>query len=183
MRILLTELFLFLFIVGVFPAIGQSAESEWNEAGVRIVIPANQKREYFHQYDAFAVYGLPWDWHNSSGWGVKPKADFSLGVLSGGGETSIITSAGPGLILYKQGIGLAADVGINADILGRRHFGKQDFGSMVLFGAYMGLNYRFSNNIKIGYRLQHISNGHIFYPKGTPNPGLDTHLFGISYAF
>ncbi len=45
---------------------------------------------------------------------------------------------------------------------------NQDFGSILLFGAYMGLFYRFDCGLKVGYRLQHISNGHIFYEKVHP---------------
>jgi hypothetical protein len=88
-----------------------------------------------------------------------------------------------GLVLDKPGFGLAPEVGINANFLDRRHFGDQDFGSMLQFGTYLGLFYRFDCGLKIGYRLQHISNGHVFYEEGTPNPGLDMHLIGVSWTF
>ncbi|MDD2274068.1 MAG: acyloxyacyl hydrolase [Desulfuromonadaceae bacterium] len=33
------------------------------------------------------------------------------------------------------------------------------------------------------YRIQHLSNGHIFYSNGTPNPGVDMHMIGVSWNF
>jgi len=183
MRVLLIEMILISLIGSASSAMAQSAEAGWNEAGVRIGIQANNKSEYIHQYDAFAVYGLPWEWHNSSWWKVTPNVNFSLGVLNSAKETGFIGSVGPALVLNSQGSGWTADIGINANLMNRRHFGNRDFGSILQFGAYAGINYRFNNGLKIGYRLQHISNGHIFYPNGTPNPGLDTHIIGTSYVF
>ena len=176
-------LLLFFFMGGIVPASTLAAESGWNEAGVRMGIQVNSKEVYFHQYEAFAVYGLPWEWRSASGWGVAPQANVSLGVLDGGGETGLIGALGTALTLDKPGAGFSTDLGINFNLLDRRRFGRQDFGRILQFGAYLGVNYRFTNNIKIGYRLQHLSNGHIFYSEETPNPGLDMHLFGVSYVF
>jgi hypothetical protein len=182
-RIIFSVIMLIAFIGSLSPVSSQSAESGWNEAGVRTGIQVSPRHEYFHQYEAFGIYGLPWDWRGSSGWGLTPQAEISLGVLDGGGETSAIGSAGTAIVLNKRGSGLSTDLGINANFLDRRHFGRQDFGSILQFGAYMGVNYCINNKIKIGYRIQHISNGHIFYPNGTPNPGLDMHMLAISYVF
>lgn len=183
MRKLFIKVMLFSLCICISPLSGLSAQSGWNEAGVRIGIMANSSHESFTQYDAFAVYGLPYDWRFSSGWCVTPHVTASLGVLVGGGETGFIGSAGPALVLNKQTWGVTADLGINASVLDRRYFGNQDFGSILQFGAYVGVQYRFSNGLKIGYHLQHSSNGHIIYKNGTPNPGLDLHIFGISSQF
>jgi hypothetical protein len=170
-------------IGGLAPVSALSAESGWNEAGVRMGFQVSSKHVYFHQYEAFAVYGLPWDWRSASGWGVTPQANASLGVLDGSGETGLIGSVGTALVLNAKASGFTTDLGINFNFLDRRQFGRQDFGSILQFGAYLGINYRFDNGIKIGYRLQHISNGHIVYAEDTPNPGLDMHMFGISHVF
>jgi hypothetical protein len=182
-KILLIELLLIALFGGVFPVSAQSKESGWNEVGVRLGFQATTKREYLRQYDVFAVYGLPWDARHDSGWGVTPNVNFSLGILDGTGEPNFIGSAGTALVLNKKGPGLSTDLGINANLLNKRHFGTRDFGSILQFGAYIGVYYRLDSGIKIGYRLQHISNGHIFYPNGTPNPGLDLHIIGVSYVF
>lgn len=162
---------------------GKTAEGGWQEAGVRMGIQAGPKKEYFHQYEAFVVYGLPLDWRTSSGWGLVPQLSASAGALQGGNETGFIGSAGPGFVVNKPGNGIALEAGINTDLLDRRQFGKQDFGSILLFGAYLGLSYRLESGLGIGYRIQHLSNGHIFYPNGTPNPGVDMHMIGVSWNF
>jgi Lipid A 3-O-deacylase (PagL) len=183
MRCIIVERLLVSFIAGAAPVSALPAGSGWNEAGVRMGIQAGSRHEFFRQYEAFGIYGLPWDWRGSSGWGMTPHVTASLGVLDGGGETGFIGSVGTALVLNKPGSGFTTDFGINANFLDRRQFGSQDFGSILQFGAYLGINYRFENGIKIGYRLQHISNGHIVYAEETPNPGLDMHLFGISHVF
>lgn len=183
MRILFFEILLVLLLESVFPAATLSAESGWQEAGLRAGLQVSSRYEYFRQYDVFAVYGLPWDWRSSSGWGVSPNANISLGVIDSGSKTNFISSIGTALVLNKPGPGVTADFGINANLLNRRHIVHQDFGSILQFGAYMGINYQFDNRVKIGYRIQHISNGHIFYPSNTPNPGLDLHMIGASYVF
>jgi hypothetical protein len=159
------------------------AEQGWKGAGIRAGVSATPKHEYFHRYDAYAVYGLPWEWRTTSGWGLSPQLDIMAGILNGGDETGFIGSVGPSIVLDKPGIGLELELGINADILDRREFGKQDFGSILLFGANMGITYRFYHGIGIGYRLEHLSNGHIFYPNGTSNTGLDLHMVTLDWRF
>jgi len=146
-------------------------------------IQAGPRREYFHQYEVFSVYGLPCDWRTFSGWGLAPQLSVSAGALQGNNETGFIGSVGTGLAVNKPGNGIALEAGINADLLDRRQFGKQDFGSILLFGAYLGLSYRLESGLGIGYRIQHLSNGHIFYPNGTPNPGVDMHMIGVSWNY
>jgi len=180
----LAILFLLLFLLsGSRPAFCADAKAGWNEVGLRMGIEASDKQGYFHQYELFAVYGLPWDWRSSSGWGLAPQLNVSAGALHTANVTGFIGSAGTGLVLDNPRFGLAPEIGINANLLDRRQFGDRDFGSILQFGAYMGLFYRFDSGFKIGYRLQHISNGHVFYKNGTPNPGLDTHLIGVSWTF
>ena len=164
-------------------AFAGTTENGWNEAGIRVGFQDGSRNEYFRQYDAFAVYGLPWEWRNDSGWGAATNLEISAGALQGGDEIAFLAAVGPRVSINKHGKGLALDLGISIDIIDRCRFVRQNFGGNVLFGAYMGLSYLFENGIKIGYRVVHISNGKIFYPNGTPNPGLDTHVAGVSWNF
>lgn len=182
-RNLITLFLLFFLLSNPWRAFGADAPGGWNEVGLRMGLQGDEKLTYFHQYEMFAVYGLPWDWRSSSGWGLAPQLSVSAGALHTVDVTGFIGTVGTGLVLDKPHFGLAPEIGINANVLDRRRFGNQDFGSMLLFGAYMGLFYRFDCGLKVGYRLQHISNGHIFYENGTPNPGLDTHVIGVSWTF
>lgn len=180
----LVVIFLLVFLLqNPWQAFCADAPAGWNEVGLRMGLQADRKLEYFHQYELFAVYGLPWNWRSSSGWGLFPQLNVSAGALHSARATGFIGSMGTGLVLDNPYFGLAPEVGINVNIMDRSRFGDQDFGSILQYGAYMGLFYRFADGLKIGYRLQHISNGHIFYSTGTPNPGLDTHVIGVSWTF
>lgn len=171
------------FVILFWAPAAMAAEWGWQEAGVRMGIQAGPKREYFHLYEAFAVYGTPWEWRTASGWGLAPQLATSAGALVGGNETGFIGSAGTGLTFNKPGNGIALETGVNLDLLDRRQFGRQDFGSILLWGAYMGLSYRFASGLGVGYRIQHLSNNRILYTSNTPNPGVDMHMIGVSWSF
>ena len=173
--ILMLQLFL--------PMACTAAEGGWQEAGVRMGIQATPKREYFHLYEAYAVYGLPWEWRTSSGWGVSTQLNTSVGALVGGNETGFIGSVGTGLAFNKPGNGIALEAGVSLDLLDKEHFGRQDFGSILLWGASMGLSYRFAGGLVVEYRIQHLSNNRILYSSNTPNPGVDMHMFGVGWNF
>lgn len=158
-------------------------DAGWNEVGVRMGIEAGPKREYFHLYELYAVYGLPWNWRSSSGWGVDTQLSTSLGALHTSAETGLIGSVGTGITLSKAGFNLVPELGASFELLDRRNFGRQDFGSILLWGAYIGLSYRFDCGPAISYRILHMSNNHILYSGDTPNPGLDLHLIGVSWHF
>jgi hypothetical protein len=160
-----------------------AAEWGWREAGVRMGIQAGPKHEYFHLYEAFAVYGTPWEWRTASGWGLATRLNTAAGALHGGTETGFIGSLGPGLVFNKRGQGITLEGGGDLSLLDRRQFGRQDFGSILLWGAYIGLSYRFSNGLGVGYRIRHLSDNKILYSSNTPNPGVDMHMIGLSWSF
>jgi len=182
MRIII-GLLLVSITVGLTPVSAFSAEPAVNEIGVRVGIQDGSRTGFFCSYEAFAARRLPWDWRASSGWGLVPQLTASLGLLEGGGDQGVSGSAGIALVLDRNGPGVSTDFGLSTNLLNRRRFGSMDFGSTLQFVSHIGLNYRFDNGLKIGYRWQHMSNGHLVYSKDTPNPGLDMHLLGISYVF
>ena len=161
----------------------QTANAGMDEVGFRAGIQAGSKEEYFQYYSVFAAYGLPGEWRTNSGWGISPQLIPTVGVITGGDTTGFIGEVAVGGVLNKPGSPFSLDAGISADLLNRRTFGRQDFGSILQFGAYVGASFRFAAGAGIGYQIEHISNGHIFYPNGTPNPGLDIHLLTLSWKY
>ena len=166
--------------VSVYSGMCSAANEGWEEVGIRAGISATNKHEYFHQYEAFTAYRLPWDWRADSGWGLDLQLNTAAGILTGGGKNGFIGSIGPGLTLDKTGSGLALDLGPNFVIMSRRVFGEQDFSGIVQYMAHIGITYRFPGGMGIGYRFQHMSNGNIY---GYANPGLDLHMVGVSWHF
>lgn len=171
----------FIFM-GVLPDPALALEAGKLEPGVRGGIMAGKKREYFHQYEVFMRYGLPWSWRTKDGWGLDTNIEGTAGALQGAAETGFIGSLGPGVSFNKTGSGASIDLGVTVDAISRHTFGRQDFGTPYLFGAYLGLSYRWNSGFMCEYRLLHLSNGHIFDPY-SPNPGLDLHMLGIGWGF
>lgn len=172
-----------IFLTGVFLCSAGSAGAKiWHDLGLRTSFSAADKREYFQQYDVFFNFGIPLEWRNSSGWGVGTRFESALGALHGGGETGFIGSGGPGVSFNQSGTGTSLDLGVDVNLLTRSRFRNHDYGTPVLFGAYLGLSYRFDNGLRAEYRLHHISNGHLLTPHSS-NPGLDLHMFGVSWGF
>jgi hypothetical protein len=179
-KIAASILFLISIVITISPCRCRAADDGWQAVGIRGGISATPKHEFFHQYEAFAVYGLPWEWRASSGWGLVPQLNTTAGALISEGETVFIGSAGPGLSLDKTGSGLALDAGVNVVVLSNDTFGEQDFNGLLQFMAHVGLTYHVDGGMGLGYRFQHLSNGHIY---GRGNPGLDLHMVGLSWHF
>ncbi|WP_243374684.1 acyloxyacyl hydrolase [Geotalea sp. SG265] len=157
-----------------------SAEEGLKDIGIRAGFSAKGKNEYFHQYEAFAQFGLPWEWRRESGWGLGVQLDAAAGALYGGKEAGFIGTISPGFSFDKGNRGFSAEVGPGLVFLDKRHFGQQDFGGKVLFLIYLGLNYRFDSGLGLGYRIQHISNAGLY---DSVNTGLDLHMAALSWNF
>lgn len=157
-----------------------TAEAGLKNIGIRAGIPARDKNEYFHQYEVFTQYGLPWEWRKDSGWGLGLQLDASAGALHGGKETGFIGTVSPGFSFDKGNRGFSAEIGPGLVFLDKRRFGKQDFAGKVLFLIYLGLNYRFDSGLGVGYRIQHISNAGLY---DSVNTGLDMHMAAVSWNF
>lgn len=152
----------------------------WRSAGVRGGFSADAKRRYFHQYEAFAVYRLPWEARGRSGWGVASQLALTAGLLTSRGDNSFVGSVGPAFSLGRAGFPLETDIGISVAFLNRDIFSSQDFNGRAQFISHLGLDYRFSRLLGCGYRFQHMSNAGL---NGRQNPGLNLHLFGITAYF
>jgi hypothetical protein len=159
-----------------------SPDEGWKEIGVRAGITATTRHTYFHEYEAFTTYGLPWSLRAASGWGAALQLNASIGALHGAEETGLIGSLGPGVVFDKAGKGLALDLGGDLNGLSRFKFGKVDLNGNLLFSGHLGLTYRFVSGLGIGYRFKHLSNGGLGL-HGDGNTGLDLHMLGLSFNF
>jgi hypothetical protein len=157
-------------------------EQGWNEVGVRGGFAATLRSTEFHQYEAYATYGLPWSIRGESGWGVALQANISAGVLHAAGENGFIGTVGPGVVFDRAGRGLALFLGGDLCALSQTKFGRVDFNGNPLFEGHLGVAYRFAGGPGISYRFQHMSNGGLGR-HGDGNTGLDLHMFGVSWNF
>lgn len=175
-------IFVLLIIACAFsPAVVAAAEPGIS-AGVRGGFQAVSKRKYFHQYEAFAQFDLPWEWRSPE-MGITPQIELSAGNLRSNGKDGFIGAFGPNLNLDFLDKKLDLKFGVNLLYLSERSYDGDDFGNNLMFGAHVGLDYRLFSGLKAGYRFQHMSLNKILYNDSRPNPGLDMHLFSLAWQF
>lgn len=180
MRVISSLLLLITFGTFSLPGHCAAAQPLWRSAGVRGGLSADAKERYFHQYEAFAVYRLPWEARARSGWGVSTQAGVTAGLLTSRGDNSFVGSVGPAVCLGRAGFPLETDLGISVAFLNRDRFSTNDFNGRAQFISHLGLDYRFSRVLGCGYRFQHMSNAGL---NGRQNPGLNLHMFGLTAYF
>jgi lipid A 3-O-deacylase len=155
-------------------------EKTWQSAGVRAGFSSRDfPRDPFLQSELFNIWNLPWRWRLCDTWTVKPRLELTAGCLSGKEENGFVGTLGPELAFQSDRVPIVFDAGVRPTWLSRYSFGYRDLGLHFQFTSYVGLGWEFSTHWKIGYRFQHMSNAGL----GTPNPGLNLHMFELGYRF
>ena len=168
-----------LFLSFFWPQLGNANETGWIAVGLRAGLSTTDSEEDFEQYELFATYGLPWSWELTPGWFLSTRINLSAGALRGGGDTGFIGSAGPSITLSMVQDRIFLDGGISAALLSEHKFGQENFGGPIQFISHVGISFKLSDNLGVGYRFQHMSNASIY----DRNPGLELHMFELSYFF
>ena len=151
----------------------------WGKVGVRVGFSDSRNEEEFNQYDGFATYNLPWVFNIKNGWQLDTYIEMNAGILEGGGDAGIVVSAGPGLYLSSPRKRLLLNAGVNPTLVSETNYGREDIGGPFQFTLCIGLSWIFYRGLSVDYRLQHMSNAGIY----DENPGINQHMFGISYNF
>lgn len=140
---------------------------------------ANESGWGFNEAQGFVSWNLPWDWDLGKEWYLQTRLDLSAGWLGDDEESAAIGTVGPSLMLGRQRLPLSLDGGISPTILTKHAFGSKDFGSYAQFTSHVGLNWDFAPHWHLSYRFEHMSNANL----SEHNPGLNMHVFGLSYRF
>ena len=168
-----------LFLSFFWPQLGNANETGWIAVGLRAGLSTTDSEEDFEQYELFATYGLPWSWELTPGWLLSMKINLSAGALRSGDDTGLIGSAGPSITLSMVQDRIFLDGGISAALLSEHKFGDENFGGPIQFISHVGLSFKLSDNLGLGYRFQHMSDASIY----NRNPGLELHMFELRYLF
>jgi hypothetical protein len=149
-------------------------------AGVRVgVSPSPGAAHHFHQAEGFVNWNLPWRWDLGADWWLQTRLDASAGWLGSSFEDGFIGTLGPSVLFRQNHLPFSLSVGISPTFLSQYEFVNRDFGQVVQFTSHIGFNYDFFEHFRAGYRFQHMSNANL-----TPsNPGLNLHMFALSYLF
>ena len=152
----------------------------FESVGARFGFPAYDGGETFLQAEAFVDFDLPWHWRTpSQNWIADTKLDFSAGSLADGSHFGFIGTAGPILTLKRKNFPVALDFGFSPTILSEDRYPSTSFGTPLQFTSHAGLLWDVTKHLQVGYRIQHMSNGHL----ASPNPGLNLQMFTVGYRF
>ena len=147
--------------------------------GVRGGFQADHTHRDFGQLEGFGNFNLPWGWNLGREWHMQSRLGLSAGWLGMRGADAFVGTLGPSLIVGRARLPLSFEGGVSPTFIGHERFGLEDFGMKLQFTSYLGLNWDLAAHWRVGYRLQHMSNGGL----ATPNPGLNMHIFALSYRF
>ena len=139
----------------------------------------DHRSQGFSQAEAFVNWNLPWQWKPGADWRLQSRLDASAGWLGRGRSDAALITLGPTLVLRDKWLPLSLEAGASLTGLSRYEFGSKDLGSLFQFTSHIGLNWDFAEHLRVGYRFQHMSNAGI----REPNPGLNLHVFAVSYLF
>lgn len=147
--------------------------------GARFGLSSGPPHEDFRQADVFVQRDLPWSWDLGAQWRLQSRAELSAGWLGNDHAHAGVFSLGPMLVLGRGGWPLNLDGGVSATALTRNDFRTENFGIPFQFTSHVGVTGDLSSRIRLGYRFHHMSNAGL----GSHNPGLNMHLFSVSYRF
>jgi lipid A 3-O-deacylase len=168
----------FAILIPLFIVYSGNAQ-DFLSAGVRGGMSYNSNGHSFRQAETFVDLDLPWAWNFYSDWRFQPKVDVSGGWLGGENTDGFVGSLGPTVELSKGRFPLTLEGGSSPTFLSKYRFRDEYFGDNVQFTSHIGLNWRLTKHISIGYRFQHMSNAGL----GSPNPGLNMNMFSFTYHF
>ena len=100
-----------------------------------------------------------------------------MAVLDGRGETGLVAALGPVGVFEREGSRWMFELGVKPAVLSEYRFGTKDMGGTVQFASHLGVNYRFRQDLSVGYRYQHLSNAGLY----DSNPGLELHLITFDW--
>jgi lipid A 3-O-deacylase len=158
---------------------GRAEGFSMESVGARGGFQSDKSNRDFKQVEVFGNLNLPWDWDLGKEWRLQSGLALSVGWLGGRGDNAAIGTVGPSLAVSRSRLPLSLEGGVSPTFLSSEHFVREDFGMVLQFTSYLGLNWDFAAHWRFGYRFQHMSNGGL----ATPNPGLNMHMFALSYVF
>jgi hypothetical protein len=157
---------------------GRSDGFSFNSAGTRFGVGSNESAKEFYLSEAFTDINLPWSWQGKR-LRVESRLDVGVGWLGERHVNAVIGEAGPLLVLSYKQFPVTLAMGSNPTGLSRSDFDAKDLGIQFQFTTHIDVNWDFAEHFRAGYRYQHISNAGL----DSRNPGLNMHVFGLSYLF
>lgn len=135
--------------------------------------------EDFEGFDIFGRWDLPWRWQTASGLTFATRLEATAGVLQGESDSALLLAAAPEFRISGEHCPLGLAIGIGPAFVSEDRYAETDIGGNLQFIAHATLFYVWGDHFELEYRVQHMSNGGI----GSPNPGINMHMIGITFSF
>jgi hypothetical protein len=124
-------------------------------------------------------WNLPWRWILGDNWPLQSRLDASAGWLGRVGTDAAMVTLGPTLVLHYKELPVSLEGGASLTGLTQDKFGSKNLGTRFQITSHVGVNWDFASHLRASYHFQHMSNAGI----REPNPGLNLHVFAVSYLF
>lgn len=170
----------FVFAVAVFVCAGPSGSGAADVSSLSLRYGNGFGGTDFHQVDLACSFPVLLQPH-SEDWALSAEVEGIFSVLTLGGESVYKPSVMPNLILSSPGRRVDYLLGIGAGVM----FGDTDFnnehslGGPFFLQGQAGIRVRIADNIFIGYRYYHQSNGKIYHH----NSGVNLNQVELSWKF
>jgi hypothetical protein len=161
---------------------GVAQQFRFDSAGGRFGFGSNLSSWEFRQAEACVDWDLPWRSDLGKNWKLQTRLDLSAGWLGEAGDRgheSFVGTVGPFLFLGNGHFPLFLEAGASPTFLTQYEFLTKNFGIPFQFTSYLGVGLDIAARVRISYRFQHMSNAGL----SSENPGLNMHMFGLSYIF
>lgn len=123
--------------------------------------------------------GLPWKLTLGEGWTLGTAVQPSLGMIRDKDHGAVIGSVIPVFRLHSDHLPLSVIGGSGPTLISRNHIGGRNLGTAFQFTTHLGLAWQITGRVEANYRFQHMSNAGL----GDTNPGMNEHMFGVSWRF
>ena len=172
--------YLGLIWIWICPAsVARGEEFKWDSVGGRFGFGANESARDFYEAEVFMDIDTPFRWKVGRCFHVLTKIDVGLGRLGYRSDNAVVGEAGPLFVLTYKDFPVTLGAGSNCTGLSRSDFETKDLGIQFQFTTHIGVYWDFASHFRAGYRFQHMSNAGL----SDHNPGLNMHVFGLSYFF
>lgn len=128
-------------------------------------------------YQALALrFRLPWQ-GSYSRWDITTHLDVGAGAIESDGRHVGLFSIGPS-VSFGRGE-WRIELGTAPSVFTRNRLSGRNFGGWFQFTSHVGLYWQIDRRWRIGYRLQHTSNGRLY----SENDGLDLQTLDVWVGF
>jgi hypothetical protein len=167
-----------LLLLALLPC-ASAQDLKWHSVGLRTGFSSTDYSHPFMQSELFGAWAFRGQWRWGSNWSWTARLEHSSGWLHCQGQDGYVGTLGPCFTLKNRRCPVSIDAGLRPTILSEYTFPNRDFGIPFQFTSHLGFEWAIRSHWKLGYRFQHMSNAGL----GSPNPGLNLHMFGVSYQF